>query len=303
MQATKKIWMNGKMVPWKAAQVHFLTHSLHYGSAVFEGIRCYSTKKGPAVFRLHEHIDRLLDSAKIVGMAVPFTHKQLFDACRKVVRENKLKECYIRPLAFYDYGKMGLNPIGAKVSVGIAAWPWGPYLGKDGVAKGIRVKISSFARHHPNVTMTKAKVTGNYANSILAKTEVVKAGYDEAIMLDTMGFVSECTGENLFLVKDGVLITPPLSTVLEGITRASLLEVAMDSGLEVVEERLTRDQLYVADEVFLCGTAAEVTPVREIDDRKVGKGKPGPVTKLLQKKYDEIIHGRDECYLDWLDLV
>lgn len=303
MQATNKIWMNGKMLPWKNAQVHFLTHSLHYGSAVFEGIRCYNTKKGAAVFRLQEHIDRLIDSAKIVGMKIPFTHKQLFDASRKVVRDNNLKECYIRPLAFYDYGKMGLNPIGAKVSVGIAAWPWGPYLGKDGVTKGIRAKVSSFARHHPNVTMTKAKVSGNYANSILAKTEVIKAGYDEAIMLDTLGFVSECTGENLFLVKDDILVTPPLKTVLEGITRASLLEIALDTDMDVAEEVLTRDQLYAADEVFLCGTAAEVTPVREIDDRKIGKGRPGPITKLFQKKYDEVIHGRDEAYLDWLDFV
>jgi branched-chain amino acid aminotransferase len=303
MKEVEFIWMNGKMVNWNDATVHFLAHSLHYGTAVFEGIRCYDTKKGPAVFRLKAHMKRLLQSAHIMGMEVPYSQKELEDATKELIKKNKLKECYIRPLIFYGYGKMGLDTVGAKVDVGIAVWPWGAYLGDDGVKNGIRMKVSSFGRHHVNVMMTKSKTTGNYANSTLAKMEALKAGYDEAIMLDAQGYVSECTGENIFIVRNEKLITPPTTNALEGITRDAIIEIAVEEGIEAKEEHFTRDQLYLADEAFLTGTAAELTPIKEVDGRKIGEGKPGEITKKLQKKFFNVLHGKDPKYEKWLDFV
>lgn len=303
MDEVEKIWLNGKFVDWKDANIHLLTHALHYGSAVFEGIRCYDTPKGPAVFRLKDHVKRLFGSAHIFGMEIPYSQKDLVNAILELIKLNKIKECYIRPIAYYGYGKMGLNPIGAKVDVGIAVWPWGAYLGEDGVKNGIRMKISSLSRHHINSMPTKAKVSGNYVNSIMAKVEAVKGGYEEAILLDTNGYVSECTGENIFIVRNGALITPPKENILEGITRDSIIQIAEDFKVPFEEDMFTRDQLYLADEAFLTGTAAEITPIREVDDRKIGEGKPGAVTKKLQSKYYEIIHGKDSKYFEWLDFV
>jgi len=303
MQETEFIWMNGKLVPWKQATTHFLTHSLHYGTAVFEGIRCYNTEKGPAVFRLKEHVKRLFDSAHIMQMPVPFNQQQITAAINQVVKENKLKECYIRPLIYYGYGIMGLATKGVKVDVGIAAWPWGTYLGDEGIRNGIRMKIASVVRHHPNIMMTKSKTSANYANSTMAKMEAINAGYDEAIMLDPNGFVSECSGENIFIVRNGVLMTPPTSNALEGITRASIIEVAKDEGIEVKEPLFPRDTLYIADEAFLTGTAAEVTPIREVDSRVIGDGKPGPITKKLQAKFFGIVNGKEKKYEKWLDYI
>ncbi len=301
---TEFIWMDGKMVKWQDAQIHFLTHGLHYGSAVFEGIRCYNTPKDPAIFRLEEHTKRLFESCKIFGMKVPFTKKELVDATIKTVKVNKVKECYIRPLAFYSYGVMGLNVSKAKVQVGIACWPWGTYLGKEGLERGVRAKVSSFARHHPNAMMTKAKICGSYVNSVLSKMEAVKAGFEESIMLDTYGFVSECAAENLFIVKDGKLITPSLTNALDGITRRSVIELARNElKLEVLEQHMTRDELYTADEAFLTGTAAELTPVREIDDREVGLGKRGPITEKLQELFFNAARGKNKKYEKWLTLV
>jgi len=303
LEEVEKIWLNGKIVNWKDAQIHLLTHALHYGSAVFEGIRCYDTPKGPAVFRLKDHIKRLFGSAHIFGMHMPYSQKELYDATLELIKVNKIKECYIRPIAFYGYGKMGLDPAGCKTDVGIAVWPWGAYLGEDGIKNGIRMKVSSFNRHHINSMPTKAKVSGSYVNSILAKVEATKAGYDEAILLDTNGYVSECTGENIFIVRNKELITPPHENILEGITRESAIAVARDLGIKVREEMFTRDQMYISDEAFLTGTAAEITPIREIDDRKIGEGKPGPITKKIIEKYNEIIHGKDSKYFQWLDFV
>ena len=303
MEETEFIWMNGKMVKWKDATTHFLTHSLHYGTAVFEGIRCYDTEKGPAVFRLKEHVKRLFDSAHIMQMPVPYNPQQINDVIKQVVAENKLRQCYIRPLIYYGYGIMGLATKGAKVDVGIAAWPWGTYLGDEGVKNGIRMKIASVMRHHPNIMMTKSKTSANYANSTMAKMEAINAGFDEAIMLDPQGFVSECSGENIFIVRNGVLMTPPTSNALEGITRASILEVAKNEGIEVAEQLFPRDTLYTADEAFLTGTAAEVTPIKEVDNRIIGGGKPGPVTKKLQAKFFDIVKGKEKKYEKWLDYV
>jgi branched-chain amino acid aminotransferase len=281
-----------------------LTHSLHYGLGVFEGIRCYKCAGGrSAVFRLPEHIRRLRDSAHIGQMRLPFSQEELERACCDTLRANKQAEAYLRPLAFIGAGKMGIHPQDNPVHVIIATWVWGAYLGEEGMRRGIRAKVSSYARHHPNVMMTKAKVCGNYVNSILAKLEVTRAGYDEAILLDPDGYVSEATGENIFIVRDGRLKTPPLTSVLPGITREAVIRIARDAGLEVTEQRFTRDELYIADEAFFTGTAAEVTPIREVDDRAIGAGQAGPITLNLQKKYFQAVKGEDERYRGWLTYI
>jgi branched-chain amino acid aminotransferase len=303
MEETKFIWFNGKMQDWSETKVHFLTHSLHYGTAVFEGIRAYETEKGPAVFRLKEHMKRLEESAHIVGMKIPYTVEELCKATKEVIKKNGVKSCYIRPLVFYGYGKMGLATNGATIDVGIAIWPWGAYLGEEGKTKGIRAKVSSYTRPYINSTMIHAKVSGTYANSTLAKMEVINAGYEEAIMLDKDGFVAECSGENIFVIKDGEVITPPSSVCLKGITRDSVIKILADNGIKVLEKQLTRDELYSADGIFITGTAAEVTPIREVDNRTVGNGSPEKITKMVQQKYDEIIHGGEKKYISWLDFV
>lgn len=301
---TKKIWVDGKFVDWDRATVHVLSHTLHYGVGAFEGIRCYQTDQGKsAVFRLEEHVDRLFDSIHILTLKIPFSRKRIREAIRETLRVNRLKKGYIRPVVFIGMGDMGLFVKTNPIHTVIAVWPWGAYLGDDGLLKGIRAKVSSFNRHHVNAAMTKAKVNGTYVNSVLAKWEVVKAGYDEAILLDTEGYISEASGENIFMVKGGVIKTTPLTSVLAGITRNSIITIAKDLGYEVVETRFTRDELYTADEVFFTGTAAEITPVREIDDRKVGRGKPGKVTKALQSTFFDIVHGKEDRYASWLDFV
>ena len=305
MEKTEKIWLDGKFVPWHEANVHVLTHTLHYGLGVFEGVRCYQTKnKKSAIFRLHEHVDRLFNSAIVLGIDIPFSQKEIFTAVQLVVRKNKLKECYIRPIVFLGHNQMGLNPNGVDVRVAIAAWPWGTYLGDEGISRGIRVRISSFTRHHVNITMTRAKACGHYVNSILAKTEAVRDGYDEAILLDSQGYVSEGSGENIFLLSKGRLKTPALScSNLEGITRDSVFDIAKHLKIEVEEGRVTRDELYIADEVFLTGTAAEITPVREIDNRTIGNGKRGKTTTRIQKMFFEIVHGSHAKFKKWLSEV
>ncbi len=304
MQKTEQIWFDGRMVPWDAAQVHVLTHTLHYGLGVFEGIRCYESDEGKAlIFRLREHIDRLFDSAHILGIRIPFTREQICQACIETVRVNRLRSGYIRPIVFLGDGEMGLAAVHNPVRVAVAAWPWGAYLGEEGVAHGVRLKTSSFQRMHVNTFMTKAKAVGNYVNSILAAIEARSAGYDEAMMLDTDGYVSECSGENVFIVRHNVVKTPPLTSVLEGITRGTVLALLRAMGVDVVEERFTRDEAYIADEVFMTGTAAEVTPVREIDGRQVGDGKPGPLTRSLQERYRHVVHGRDAAFREWVTPV
>ncbi len=303
MKPVQKIWLNGELVDWEKATTHILTHTLHYGLGIFEGIRCYKTDQGPAVFRLQEHIDRLYDSAKITRIPIPYRPEELIEATFDLIRVNDLEECYIRPLAFLGYGRMGLNPIGLPVSVAVAVWPWGAYLGEEGLTKGIRAKISSFTRHHPNVMMTKAKVCGNYVNSQLAKAEAIENGYDEAIMLDPWGNVAEGTGENLFIVRRGDLKTPPLTAILEGITRDSVIELARTMGVGLREEAFSRDELYAADEAFFTGTAAEITPIREIDGRTIGSGKPGHVTTKLQQSFFDVVKGRDPAHEHWLTYV
>jgi branched-chain amino acid aminotransferase len=301
MKKVDKIWMDGKLVNWDDAKVHVLTHTLHYGLGVFEGIRCYQCHDGAsAVFRLTEHIDRLFYSAIIGMMDIPFSREELCKAVLETLRVNKMKDGYIRPIAFIGDGEMGLYIREYPVRVVIACWPWGAYLGDEGLALGIRAKISSYTRHHVNVAMTKAKICGNYVNSILAKREVIAAGYDEAILLDAEGYVSEASGENIFIVKDGVLKTTPPTSILKGITRDAIIELARDAGIPVSEERFTRDELYIADECFFTGTAAEVTPVREVDDRTIGEGKPGPITKQLQTGFFAAAHGKIEKYKKWL---
>ncbi len=295
-----KIWMDGQFVNWNEANVHVLTHALHYGLAAFEGIRCYKGIKGSAIFRLNEHVDRLFESAHIMAMKVPYNKKEVFEAIIETVRVNRLESCYIRPLLYVGYGEMGLFPGNNPIKLSIAAWPWGTYLGEDALEQGIRAKLSSFTRHHVNVSMTRAKVSGYYVNSILAKCEAKNSGYDEAILLDPEGYVAEGTGENIFIVKKGVLKTTPLTSILEGITRDAIMKLAQERKIPVVEERFTRDAMYVADEVFLTGTAAEVTPVREIDDRAVGEGTRGPVTTLLQKAFFDIVKGEDSTHQNWL---
>lgn len=296
------IWMDGQRIPWKEATVHVLTHSLHYGLAVFEGIRCYEGEKGSAIFRLSEHIERLFASAHVSCLEMPFSQKEIEQAVCETVKANDLRSCYIRPLVFLGYGEMGLYVTSNPVRVAIAAWPWGTYLGEDGLAKGIRVKISSFARHHVNVSLTRAKVSGYYVNSQFAKREVKKAGYDEALLLDTDGYVAEGPGENIFVVRRGVLKTPPLAGVLEGITRDTIMTLAQDLRIPVREERLTRDDVYLAEEAFFTGTAAEVTPIREIDDRRVGPGQPGPITRRLQEAFFAVVRGKGP-HGEWLTSI
>jgi len=298
----KKIWMDGKFVEWWDAKVHVLTHALHYGSGVFEGIRCYKTRKGPAVFRFREHLERLYASAKIYHMQIPYELEELRKATKELIRLNELEECYIRPIVFRGYGEMGLNPLNSVVNVSIAVWPWGAYLGEEGIKNGIRCNISSYQRISPNVLPPIAKCTGQYVNSILAKVESLKAGYDEAIMLDYRGMVSEGPGENIFVVKDGkVYTTPEHASILKGITRASVMEIAEDLGYEVFEQDLTRGSLLTADEVFFTGTAAEITPIREIDGVEIGR--PGPVTRAIQDRFYRIVRGEEPAYEKWLDFV
>jgi len=303
LEATEKIWMDGSFVKWDDAKVHILTHTLHYGTGVFEGIRCYKTDSGSAVFRLQEHVSRLFDSAHICQMDVPFTRGDVSEAILETIRVNKIDACYIRPLVILGYGAMGIFPKENPVQVSIAVWPWGSYLGEDGLKNGIRVKISSFSRPHVNATMVRSKTTANYANSLLAKREALKDGYDEAMLLDTEGYVAEGSGENVFMVRKGVIKTPPLTSILEGITRDTIMQLAAERGMRLVEERFTRDELYVADEAFFTGTAAEITPVREVDNRRIGAGKPGPVTKELQAAFFDIVHGRDSRHAGWLTSI
>jgi len=300
----EKIWLDGRMVDWDDANIHILTHTLHYGLGVFEGIRCYRTDDGrSAGFRLTEHIRRLFESAHINLLEIPYTQEQIIEAALESLRVNKLPEGYIRPLVFVGEGAMGLNPADNPVRVAMIVWPWGKYLGEEGMERGIRAKVSTFTRHFVNAKMPKGKTCGDYVNSILAKRESLLDGYDEAIMLDTQGLVSEASGENLFTVRDGVIRTPPLGTVLDGITRASVIELARERGIPVLETTVTRDDLYIADEVFLTGTAAEVTPIREIDHRSVGEGKRGPIAKALQEAFFDVVGGRDKKHEHWLTYV
>jgi branched-chain amino acid aminotransferase len=301
MEKAEKIWLDGKLVAWDAANVHVLTHALHYGVGVFEGIRAYKGVDGrSAIFRLREHMRRLYDSAHIVLMDIPFPQSQLEEACLELMRANRLAEGYLRPVAFFGYGAMGVGAANP-VQVAIAAWPWSAYLGEEGLKNGIRAKISSFTRMHVNVNMVRAKVTGQYVNSFLATREAALSGYQEAILLDTEGYVAEGAGENLFLVKDGVIYTPPLSSaVLAGITRASVIQIARDLGIPVREDRYTRDTLYLGDELFMTGTAAEVTPVREVDNRRIGTGTAGPITKKIQEVFFRAVRGEEPRYREWL---
>ena len=294
------IWYDGKLVPWRNATTHVLTHSLHYGLAVFEGLRAYKTGNGTAIFRLREHTDRLYNSAHIYMMQIPYDKQTLMAAHIEVVRANKLEPCYIRPIAFYGSEKMGVSPMGAAVHVAIAAWPWGAYLGEEGLEKGIRVKTSSYARHHVNVSMCRAKYSGTYANSILANLEATEHGYDEALLLDTEGYVAEGAGENLFVIKDGHIYEPEIASALMGITRASVIQLARELGYEVTAKRLTRDDIYIADEAFFTGTAAEVTPIRELDNRLIGAGKRGPVTTKIQQRFFDVVNGKVPEHADWL---
>ena len=297
------IWFDGKMVPWREATVHGLTHSLHYGMGCFEGERAYATPQGAAIFRLPEHTKRLFNSAKILQMDVPFTQDQINDATKEVIRANHLESAYIRPLLFYGAEGMGLSAKGLKVHALIAAWSWGSYLGQAALEKGIRVKVSSFSRHHVNVHLCKAKATGNYMNSMLAQREAASCGYDEALLLDREGYVAEGSGENIFMIRDGILYTPTLTSALEGITRDTILGFARDAGIPIVEKQMTRDEFYIADEAFFTGTAAEVTPIREIDNRIIGEGSRGPITELLQSRYFDTVAGRREDHLEWLHHV
>lgn len=294
------IWMDGKLVPWREAQTHVLTHSLHYGLSIFEGVRAYKTKNGTAIFRLNDHTNRFFESAHIVQMPMPFDRETINNAQKEVIRANNLDSGYIRPLAFFGADKMGVSPKGVTVHVIIAAWPWGAYLGEDGMKRGIRVKVSSYTRLHVNVFMVRAKVGGNYVNSILANNEVTSMGYDEAVLLDAEGFVAEGSGENIFIVKDGVIYTPDLASCLNGITRRSVITLAEELGYTVIQKRISRDEVYTADEMFFSGTAAEITPIREVDDRQIGIGSRGPVTEKLQKRFFEIVEGTDSKHADWL---
>lgn len=300
VEASNKIWMDGKFVNWADANIHILTHTLHYGTGAFEGIRCYKTGEGSAIFRLKEHVDRLFDSCHILKIKSPYSVDQINKAIIETIKINELKECYIRPIVFIGYGAMGLFPKDNPVNVAIAAWPWGAYLGDDGIKNGIRVKVSSFTRLHVNVTMTKSKTCGDYVNSSLAKSEALECGYDEALILDTSGYVSEGTGQNIFIVRDGVLMTPPLPSVLEGITRKSIIEMASREKIRFYETNFTRDEVYIADEAFFTGTAAEVTPIREVDGRVIGSGEPGPITKKLQSLFFKVVKGRAVGYNSWL---
>ena len=300
---SEKIWMDGELIDWDQANVHVLSHTLHYGLGVFEGVRCYNTAKGPAVFRLKDHTQRLFESAKIVGVEIPFTQAQINEALKETIRVNNLKECYIRPLVFLGDNRRGLNCTGVNVRVAIAVWPWGAYLGEEALAKGINVKVSSFTRHHENIFMTKAKVCGAYVNSIMAKLEAVNSGYDEALLLDPSGHVAEGSGENIFIVRRGRLKTPPLTSVLEGITRDSIIKIAKDNDIEVEEQYFSRDEVYTAEEAFFTGTAAELTPIRSLDDRVLGDNGIGPITKKLQEIFFDSLYGRSDKYENWLSYV
>src|ERR1700723_3099821 len=298
------IWMNGEFVAWEDAKVHVLTHGLHYGTGVFEGVRCYDTELGPAVFRNAEHVDRLLRSAELYYMPVPYSAETLRAATLELVARNGLRSCYIRPLVYRGYGSMGLNPLDSPVDVTIACWEWGTYLGEEGMRNGVRAKVSSWERIGPRSLIPHAKASGHYLNSVLAKIESVKAGYEEAILLDEAGHVAECSGENIFVVRDGVVATPALSApVLDGINRRSVIQIARDLGYTVIERDIARTELYLADEVFLTGTAAELVPVREIDDHAVGTGEPGEVTGVIGRGFLDALYGRSERYLEWLDFV
>lgn len=295
-----KIWQDGKLIEWRDAKIHVLTHSLHYGMAVFEGVRAYKTAQGTAIFRLEEHTRRLFNSAKIFQLNIPFDFDTVMQAQRQVVRENKLESCYIRPLVWVGSEKLGVSAKGNTIHVAVAAWEWGAYLGEEGLSRGIRVKTSSFARHHVNVMLVRAKASGNYINSILANQEALADGYDEALLLDTEGYVSEGSGENFFMVKNGKLYTPDLASCLDGITRDAVLTLARDHGIEVIEKRITRDEVYCCDEAFFTGTAAEITPIRELDNRQIGSGSRGPVTEKLQKLFFQVVAGEAPQYQHWL---
>lgn len=297
------IWFDGKMVPWREAKVHVLTHTLHYGMGVFEGERAYHTDKGAAIFRLQEHTDRLFRSAHILNMSMPFDKETINEATKAAVAENNLDSAYIRPMAFYGSEGMGLRADNLKVHVMIAAWNWGTYLGADSLEKGIRIRTSSFTRHHVNITMCKAKANGNYMNSMLALQEALTDGYDEALLLDVDGFVAEGSGENIFIVRNGTICTPDLTSALEGITRDTIFTLAAELGYEIKEKRITRDEVYTADEAFFTGSAAEVTPIRELDNRQIGNGRRGPITEQLQSMYFDQVHGRRELYPQWQTLV
>jgi branched-chain amino acid aminotransferase len=298
------IWLNGELVAWEDAKVHVLSHGLHYGTGVFEGERCYATEHGPAIFRHVDHLNRLFKSAELYYMPIPYTLEELRAATHELIAANDLRECYIRPIAFRGYGQMGINPLEAPVEVSIAVWPWGAYLGDDGKTRGIRAKVSSWRRIPHDALIPHSKASGQYLNSVLAKVEATKAGYQEAILLDSHGFVCEGSGENIYVVRDGAVLTPPQTAgILDGINRKSILTIARDLGYEVVERNLARAELILADEVFMSGTAAELCPVREIDDHVIGGGEPGPITRELQRVFDDALHGRDPRYMEWLDVV
>jgi len=299
-QKTEKIWMDGKLVPWDQATVHIMTHTLHYGLGVFEGIRCYNTPRGPAVFRLDDHVKRLFNSAHIFLIDIPYTEGEIRKAILSTVKANKLKECYIRPIVYIGGGAMGLYPKGNPIQVAVSAWPWGAYLGEEGIEKGIRVKVSSFIKNHVNSQMSRGKISGYYVTSQIAKKEAISCGYDEALLLDTEGYVSEGSGENIFISRDNTLKTTPLTSILEGITRDSIITIADDLGIRTIETRFTRDEVYIADEAFFTGTAAEITPIRELDGRVVGDGKAGKITKKLQSVFFDIVKGKNKRYESWL---
>jgi branched-chain amino acid aminotransferase len=299
-----KIWLDGELVDWRDAKIHVLTHTLHYGCGAFEGVRAYNTTKGTAIFRLREHTERLFNSAKILRMKIPFALDQVMEAQRRVVKENRLESCYLRPLTWIGSEKLGVSPKGNTIHLMVAAWAWGAYLGEEGLRRGIRVKTSSFTRHHVNITMTQAKAVSNYSNSILANSEATDDGYDEALLLDASGFVSEGAGENIFIVKNGVVYTPDLSAgALNGITRNTVFHICSDLGLKLVEKRITRDEVYIADEAFFTGTAAEVTPIRELDRITLGEGQRGPITEKIQAAFFDIVNGRNPKYAEWLTAV
>ncbi len=302
-QKTDKIWMDGKLVPWDEATVHVMTHTLHYGLGAFEGIRCYSTPKGPAIFKLDDHVNRLFQSAQVFLLKIPYTRQEIKKAIIDTIKANKVKECYIRPLVYIGYGAMGLYPKGCPISVAIAVWPWGAYLGEDGLKNGIRVKVSSFIKNHVNSNMSRGKICGYYVTSQIAKKEAISCGYDEALLLDTEGYVSEGSGENIFIARNDTLKTTPLTSILEGITRDSILVIAKDLGIETVETRFTRDEVYISDEAFFSGTAAEITPIRELDGRTIGEGKAGKITRKLQSVFFDIVKGKNKKYEAWLTYI
>ncbi len=303
MKKSQYIWYNGKFVNWDKATTHVLSHGLHYGSGIFEGIRAYSDKANAFIFRLEDHYSRFYNSGKVSLIKIPYSQKKLQEATIQLIKKNKLKNCYVRPLAFIGEGSIGINPGNNKVNVIIAAFEWGTYLGKNGIEHGIRAKISSFARMGVNSFMTKSKISGNYINSVFAKREAIQLGFDEAIMLDNDGYIAEGTGENIYIVRNNIIKTTPITTVLEGITRDCVIKIAKDNNIEVQEQKFTRDELYISDEVFLSGTAAEITPVREVDDRTIGKGKPGRITKLIQDEYSKIVSNKNPLYASWLTKV